>query len=268
MDSLDDFVREFTSDSRENCPACSSDRKKKNQKTLSISVKPDAIVYMCWHCGISGGTKRERFYEAYMDKPKVTKIPTQLNSNVDTIKEFFQDRGVNLTDLNKLPRITTGRQYFNSLGEERDAVGFVYGDCAEPQAIKWRAVGDKAFTSSGAARSFYGVDQLEDDDELIIVEGECDVIALASVGIRAVSCPNGAPAKVSQKRVDPEEDTKFSYIWEERDRIERCKKIILATDNDAAGEALAEEIARRVGRAKCLRCHCPVCTALNRTEKP
>jgi twinkle protein len=257
MDSLDDFVREFTSDSRENCPACSSDRKKKNQKTLSISVKPDAIVYMCWHCGISGGTKRERFYEAYMDKPKVTKIPTQLNSNVDTIKEFFQDRGVNLTDLNKLPRITTGRQYFNSLGEERDAVGFVYGDCAEPQAIKWRAVGDKAFTSSGAARSFYGVDQLEDDDELIIVEGECDVIALASVGIRAVSCPNGAPAKVSQKRVDPEEDTKFSYIWEERDRIERCKKIILATDNDAAGEALAEEIARRVGRAKCWRVQFP-----------
>jgi twinkle protein len=80
---------------------------------------------------------------------------------------------------------------------------------------------------------------------------------LASVGIRAVSCPNGAPAKVSQNRVSPEEDNKFSYIWEERERLERVKRVILATDNDQAGEALAEEIARRVGRAKCWRVKFP-----------
>lgn len=257
MDSIDEFVRGFTSNSRENCPACSADRKKKNQKTLSITVKPDATVYMCWHCGVSGGIKREKFYEAYMSDSKITKIPTQLNSNVDQIQQFFLGRGVDVPDLNKLPALTTGRQYFNSLGGERDAVGFIYGDRDEPQAIKWRAIGDKAFTATGAARSFYGVDEVENEEELIIVEGECDVIALASIGIRAVSCPNGAPAKVSQKRVDPEEDTKFSYLWEERERIEKCKKIILATDNDSAGEALAEEIARRVGRAKCWRVQFP-----------
>lgn len=257
MDSIDEFVRGFTSSSRENCPACSADRKKKNQKTLSITVKPDATVYMCWHCGVSGGIKREKFYEAYMSDSKITKIPTQLNSNVDQIQQFFLGRGVDVPDLNVLPALTTGRQYFNSLGGERDAVGFIYGDRDEPEAIKWRAIGDKAFTATGAARSFYGVDWLESEEELIIVEGECDVIALASIGIRAVSCPNGAPAKVSQKRVDPEEDTKFSYLWEERERIEKCKKIILATDNDSAGEALAEEIARRVGRAKCWRVQFP-----------
>ena len=49
----------------------------------------------------------------------------------------------------------------------------------------------------------------------------------------------------SAKIGSPEEGNKFSYIWEERERLERCKRVILATDNDQAGEALAEEIARR-----------------------
>ena len=259
MDLIDDVVKDIHSSTRLNCPACSDQRKKKNQKTLSVTVKPDSTVYMCWHCGAAGGIKRERFYEAYMEpEKKVTKIPTQLNYNVDLIKQFFDQRGVQVDDLNKLPAMTTARKYFHQFGEEREAVGFIYGSRENPAAIKWRAVGDKAFTADGAARTFYGVDELEDDaEELIIVEGECDVIALASVGIKAVSCPNGAPAKVSQRRVDPEEDTKFSYLWEERERLEKCKKIILATDNDGAGEALAEEIARRVGRAKCWRVEFP-----------
>jgi len=187
---------------------------------------------------------------------KVVRIPTQLNYNVDLIKGFFEGRGVHLDTLDNLPAMTTGTRHFH--GEMKEAVGFIYGPRENPTAIKWRSVDGKAFSCDGAPRSFYGIENVEDSDEdLTIVEGECDVIALASVGIRAVSCPNGAPAKVSQNRVSPEEDNKFSYIWEERERLERCKKIVLATDNDQAGEALAEEIARRVGRAKCWRVKFP-----------
>ena len=187
---------------------------------------------------------------------KVTRIPTQLNYNVEIIKDFFKGRGVHLDTLDKLPAMTTGMRHFH--GEDKQAVGFIYGPRENPTAIKWRSVDGKAFSCDGAPRSFYGIENIDEEDEdLTIVEGECDVIALASVGIRAVSCPNGAPAKVSQNRVSPEEDNKFSYIWEERDRIERCKRVVLATDNDQAGEALAEEIARRVGRAKCWRVKFP-----------
>ena len=64
-------------------------------------------------------------------------------------------------------------------------------------------------------------------------------MALASAGIAAVSCPNGAPQMVSGKSFSPEDDNKFSYIWEARELIDRCDKIILATDNDKAGHALA-----------------------------
>ncbi len=250
-----DEISSYNHDARINCPACSHDRKKKNQKTMSISVSGEGNLYFCHHCGLKGLVKKKKFYEAYMEK--VTPIPTQLNYNVEMIKQFFKQRGIQLDDIDHMPAMTTGKKYFHGKGE-LDAIGFVYGSRESPEAIKWRAIGEKAFTQDGAARSFYGVEHLDPDDEdLYIVEGEADLIALASIGIKAVSCPNGAPAKVSHRRVDPEEDVKFNYLWESRELIEKKKRVIIATDNDEAGEALAEEIARRVGRAKCWRIPMP-----------
>lgn len=258
MQAIDEFVLGFGDNIRTRCPECGDQRKKKNEKTFSITVHHDHSVFMCHHCGLSGAVKRKKFWEEYrVSKPeKVVKIPTQLNYNVDVIKDFFHGRGVELDSLDQLPAMTTGERWF--AGEQKQAVGFIYGSRENPSAIKWRSVDGKFFTCEGAPRSFYGIENVgASEDELTIVEGECDVIALASVGIKAVSCPNGAPAKVSQNRVSPEEDGKFAYIWEERERLEQCKRVVLATDNDVQGEALAEEIARRVGRAKCWRVKFP-----------
>jgi twinkle protein len=201
--------------------------------------------------------QRKKFYEPYLEQSeKVVSIPTQLNSNVAQIQDFFGRRGVVLHSLEGLPPMTTGTKYM--AGQNRNAVGFIYGPRENPAAIKWRSMDSKHFICENAPKTFYGIESLDaDQEDLIVVEGECDVIALGSIGIKAVSCPNGAPMKVSQNRVDPEEDTKFSFVWEERERLEKCKRIILATDADEPGEALAEEVARRVGRAKCWRVQFP-----------
>jgi len=255
MQSIESVISTITRDTRLVCPNCSGNRKKKSERSLSVTVKADALTYYCHHCNAGGAIQQKKFYEEYMNAP-VTKIPTQLNYNVDLIKRFFLGRGVNLDDINSLPAMTTGVKWIGD--REQEAVGFIYGDRERPDAIKWRSIEGKGFTSDNAPRAFYGRDAIDPDaEELIIVEGECDVIALASIGIKAVSCPNGAPAKVSSRRVSPEDDGRFGYIWEERELIDKAKKIILATDNDNAGEALAEEIARRVGRAKCWRVKFP-----------
>jgi len=215
MDALEEYVLGHNRDSRVKCPDCGDQRKKKNQKTLSITIKPDGTLYHCHHCGLSGAVRRKKFYEAYMEK--VVKIPTQLNYNVQLIHDFFGERNIPLDSLEGLPAMTTGEKWF--AGEQKQAVGFIYGPRENPTAIKWRSVEGKGFTCDGAPKTFYGIEHIDiGEEDLTIVEGECDVIALASVGIKAVSCPNGAPAKVSQNRVSPEEDNKFSYIWEERDR--------------------------------------------------
>jgi len=231
------------------CPACSGDRKKKHEKTLSVTVNPDGTkLYFCHHCGESGSIFKKKEY--FPKESKVTRIQPRATVDESSISTFFSNRGILWSQDIDLP-VVSGKRYFQGHGE-LDAVGFVYGDLAQPSAIKWRAINQKAFTQEGAARQFYGIELIpEDAKELIIVEGECDALALASAGIPAVSCPNGAPQVVSGKSFSPEDDNKFSYIWEAREVIERCDKIILATDNDKAGHALAEEIARRIGRAKC-----------------
>ena len=231
------------------CPSCSGDRKKKHEKTLSVTVNPDGTkLYFCHHCGESGSIFKKK--EHYPKESKVTRIQPRATVDQSSISTFFGNRGILWSQDIDLP-VVSGRRYFQGHGE-LDAVGFVYGDLAQPSAIKWRAINQKAFTQEGAARQFYGIELIpEDAKELIIVEGECDALALASAGIPAVSCPNGAPQMVSGRSFSPEDDNKFSYIWEAREVIERCDKIILATDNDKAGHALAEEIARRIGRAKC-----------------
>ena len=33
------------------CPFCSNTRKKSNQKTMSLKVDDQAVVFNCWHCG-------------------------------------------------------------------------------------------------------------------------------------------------------------------------------------------------------------------------
>tara|TARA_R100001594_G_scaffold24026_2_gene47097 strand:- start:9169 stop:10764 length:1596 start_codon:yes stop_codon:yes gene_type:complete len=183
----------------------------------------------------------------------VVPIPTKLKNNNDLVKRFFSSRGVDLANLEGLPEMTTGRKYFNNVGEV-DAIGFLYGD----EAIKWRAIDHKAFTQDGVARTFYNIENVDPSaEEIIICEGEADTVALASIGVNSVSVPNGAPKNVSNKRIDPSEDAKFHYVYEARDILESKEKIIICADRDEAGDALAEEIARRVGRAKCWKLKIP-----------
>ena len=253
--NLEEFVLGHNQNARTRCPDC-SDARKKAIKTFSITIKPDQALYHCHHCGLSGSFRRKKFYEAHMQQKRSGKATntTKLQRAGDS-RLLWQARS-NLDTLDELPIMTTGTKFFG--GEEKLAVGFVYGSRENPTAIKWRSIEGKGFTCDGAPRSFYGIENIEEEaEELTIVEGECDVIALASIGIKAVSCPNGAPVKVSNNRIDPEEDKKFAFVWNERERLDRCKKIVLATDSDEAGEALAEEIARRVGRAKCWRVKFP-----------
>ncbi|HBZ40057.1 MAG TPA: hypothetical protein DEO59_16875, partial [Balneola sp.] len=82
------------------------------------------------------------------------------------------------------------------------ALGFPYRMGDNLVAVKWRN-DRKDWTQDGAARSFFGVDNCtEDEDYLVIVEGELDCLALAEAGVpNVVSVPNGAPAKVSDRKL-------------------------------------------------------------------
>jgi twinkle protein len=66
----------------------------------------------------------------------------------------------------------------------------------------------------------------------------------------------------------PEEETKFAYLWNCRAVLDQAARIILATDNDAPGQALAEELARRLGRDRCWRVRWPAADEADGVDGP
>lgn len=265
MNQTEEIIAMYTSSCRIPCPECSKDRKKSKRTDMSVTVNSSETLYQCHHCGLAGCIPTGSYLDKYTKlrrtppKPdKVTPIPTQYAQDNELIKRFFTGRGIEIKDMNALPQMTTGYKFFYGVNRELPAIGFIYGGREQPDAIKWRAVDEKLFSQSGAARSFYGVEKLDENpDTLVIVEGEADVIALATIGVVAISCPNGAPQKVHEGQVSPEEDVKFSYVWDSRTLINEAKTVILAVDQDEPGNALAEELARRIDRAKCKRVKFP-----------
>ncbi|KAI8524654.1 hypothetical protein RHMOL_Rhmol13G0164800 [Rhododendron molle] len=98
-------------------------------------------------------------------------------------------------------------------------------------------------------RIFYGLDDIKGADEIIVVEGEIDKLSMEEAGfLNCVSVPDGAPAKVSAKLPSLEKDSRFQYLWNCKEHLDKASRIILATDGDPPGNALAEELARRLGR--------------------
>jgi len=258
MNAIEELVSRQMEDTRLECPTCAPHRKHRNTKTLSVTVRPHEILYKCHHCDEAGSVRPEKLNIPVKPfKKKVSQITTEINSDNVVIEKFFAGRGITISDMSKMPAMITGHRYFEGHGK-LPAIGFVYGSKDQPDAVKWRALEKKAFTQQNAARSFYGLDRLEPGaKEIVIVEGEADAVALASIGIVALSCPNGAPMKVSAGKIAPEEDVKFSYLWESRDIFDTAEKVILACDGDAAGDALTEEIARRIGRERTHRAKYP-----------
>ena len=150
-------------------------------------------------------------------------------------------------------RVVSGTKWLRKANAEVPVVGFPYVDPKTDNiyAVKYRGIEIKDHIQEGSATSFYGVERVVDEEPIVIVEGE-GLIASAPErqGVRnAISVPNGAPVKVSDGTVDPSEDRKFNYVWQAHEKLKKAEKIVIAVDGDAPGKALAEELARRIGKS-------------------
>ena len=230
------------------CPYCGPTRKKKNEKTLSVTKFTDRFVYNCHHCEESGAI-RNMSNITYIKKEKT---PLNIVSSDNGAFAFLNERGITKETIEHFNVFETSK-YFNKYGEQ-PAVGFPYKDNGSVYAVKYRCTHEKAHTQDGGgAHSFFGIEHIEEGTkEICIVEGEVDALSIFESGYKnVVSVPGGAPMKVKDNKIDPKEDKKFSFLWNAKDLLKNVEKIIIATDNDTPGLALADEIARRVGKPKC-----------------
>ena len=264
LNNLEEVVRQTNllgdDATRIKCPECSEGRKKKSERTLSVTQKDNKYLYNCWHCGISGSVG---IHSTLSDLPngsaktleKTKLIADNWSKNLDTktpqvVLDFIATRKLSWEVCNELG-VTTATKGFNGSGIVQ-AIGFPYRKEGKVYAVKWRSVEGKSFTQEGSANTFFNIDNVNIEDSIVICEGEFDVCAMTTAGVKTpcVSVPNGAPIKVSNNKISPSEDRKFAYIWSAKDTLEKCNKVILCVDNDSAGNALREELARRIGKAK------------------
>ncbi len=104
----------------------------------------------------------------------------------------------------------------------------------------------------GAEKILYGLDDVRDSGEIIVVEGEMDKLALEEAGVtNVVSVPDGAPSRVKEGHLPPpQEDTKYLYLWNCRAILDQAVRIVLATDSDLPGQ---------VTHPSCLQSDCSAC---------
>jgi twinkle protein len=234
------------------CPSCSPVRKKHNSKDLLITRRDDCWVYYCHHCGITGNVLLQPQENR---RPKLSAVPspTITKSNLQEAHyQFLNSRGISRATADKA-KLFSAEKYFVKIGRNAPAIGFPYYRNGALTAAKYRCIEDKDFTQdAGGAHDFFGIDLVDTTKPLIIVEGEIDALTAMEAGVEnCVSVPSGAPLKVADGKVLASEDKRFAYVWNAIDVLNKVPHIIIATDNDTPGQALAEELARRIGKAKC-----------------
>ncbi|WP_107498611.1 toprim domain-containing protein [Thalassobius sp. I31.1] len=116
------------------------------------------------------------------------------------------------------------------------AVAFPYRRNGERYADKFRTVDKNWRSTKDVTRGLYNADALGADPELpvVITEGEMDCLSVIQSGFdRCVSLPDGWTEK----------GNKTEALIEEAERLQNSPFVIVAGDNDRAGESLPKAVA-------------------------
>lgn len=130
---------------------------------------------------------------------------------------------------------------------------FPYFVGAEVVNHKHRRLDQKQFhQDKDATKCFFNFNVIADvtleAEPLIITEGEFDAMVAIQCGyVRTVSVPDGAPAAA----IGEEESRKYEYLTHARAALRDCREVILAVDSDGPGQNLLNDLAVRIGKAKC-----------------
>ena len=223
------------------CPLCSHNRKPKNQKAKCASYDWERGLGTCHNCNTSFQLhtyQRKGASEKVYVRPDTPEVLPEVSSKV---VEWFKTRGISQQTLADV-KVGEGAEYMPQTGKSENTIKFNYFMGDQLINIKYRD-GRKNFKLfKGAEKVFYNINSIVSYEYCIITEGEMDVLALHEAGVpNAVSVPNGATLNSNN----------LDYLDNCIDYFEDKEKIILAVDSDEAGQALQQELVRRLGAEVC-----------------
>ncbi|KAJ1420863.1 TOPRIM domain [Sesbania bispinosa] len=241
------------------CPKCKGGQLEERSLSFHIISDGEFAMWRCFRdkCGWAGqvfADDKELDSRVYVNaKPygQMTEKSLGLEPLGPKLVAYFKERLISEKTLN--------RNSVRQLSDNKNVIAFTYKQNGLLVGCKYRTMEKRFWQGKGTEKVLYGLDDISHAAEIIIVEGEIDKLSLEEAGFQnCVSVPVGAPGKVSSKDLPPmEKDTAYQYLWNCKGYLDKVVRIILATDNDPPGQALAEELARRLGRERCLQVQWP-----------
>ena len=222
------------------CPICSHDRKPENKKQKCASYDWERGLGTCHNCNQTFQLHTfKRLGKA--DKDYVIPDVEPVLVQNPKVVAWFDSRGISAQTLNDL-NISEGPEFMPQTGQQENTIQFNYFIGGQLVNVKYRD-GRKNFKLyKGAEKVFYNIDASVGYDTVIIVEGEMDVLSFHEAGIKnVISVPNGATLH----------NNNLDYLDACIDYFADKEKVIIAVDSDEAGQALQQELVRRLGAELC-----------------
>ncbi|XP_065847296.1 primase homolog protein [Euphorbia lathyris] len=237
------------------CPKCKGGKSMERSLSLHIIQDADFAMWRCYHtsCGWAGqifadGRETNQGINKkfkVISSMQMTAESTVLEPLGEKLIAYFADRMISEETIN--------RNAVMQIAGDKDVIAFTYIHNGMLVGCKYRTMEKKFWQDKGTGKWLYGLDDINEASEIIIVEGEIDKLSVEEAGFRnCVSVPGGAPLVVSAKELPAlENDRAYQYLWNCKEYLDKISRIVLATDGDLSGQALAEELARRLGKERC-----------------
>lgn len=233
------------------CPQCHQNRNNKADRSLSVNLATG--MFHCHYCGWSGCAQEKDEFDKQLERREYFNSHPMRNQKKDYKKPaprpespysqkligYMKGRGISEATM-KAMRITEGAEFMPQDNKQMNTVQFNYYKDGELVNTKFRT-GSKHFKLvSGAELLPYNLDAIKGQKECIITEGEMDALSFYEIGFHnVVSVPNGANANLEY--LD-------DYI---ESHFEDKETIYVASDADAKGVILRDELLRRFGYERC-----------------
>jgi twinkle protein len=245
------------------CPICTPHRKPEHQKDkkLAINFKIKDMPWRCNHCGEAGYLISDHDMQRKAIKPLINYNRGETPS--EGLYEYFANkRNISKNTIDHFKIRMTRRKIMSKATKtfvETKCISYPYFYNGQVINVKYKTEFKDFSSISKADAIFYNIDSLKNSEIAYIVEGEDDVSALYEVGITPViSVPNGVTISDEERKIF--EDTgvieikntvNLEYLDKCINDLDHIKTFILATDSDAPGFKLREELSRRLGKDVC-----------------
>jgi len=202
------------------CPTCNGGSTGERSLAVNIEDCGKRAQWMCHraNCEWTGGTdtsgrsRAPRGSDGAISNRRVAKPKLPAPEDLQRIgpgtmtpaaakwAEMLKQRGISLETAER-NGLAVQNLYSPASSGYVDALCFPYMRGGELINIKYRGPDKTFWQVKGAEKVLYGLDDIEGEEEVIIVEGEMDKLALEEAGFKnVVSVPDGAPGKVKDGR--------------------------------------------------------------------